>query len=265
MSRNFTTTKVLWFTTGLLTLFVAAAGIITPAIYGSVVAPDILPGVLAQDLMSLLAAVTVIILAVRTKEEHKISAIIITGLLGYFFYAYGIYVIEQIYTGFYLLYMAIFGLAFYSIVSTLAGLQAGKMKISLPGRIRKISTGFLLLNPVIFYPLWISQLIPLMRSGEKLEYLFSIYILDLCFIMPAFLIVAYKLLKKDNFGFLVTPALFVLGFTLLFPLALVEIGMQISQQSADLASLGLFLVLSVTFFILALLYIRRIKITTAEV
>jgi len=152
--------KVLWLLTATLPFIAALTGVVRPGIYDHLVAKTIMPGVFAQDLMTLAGSAVILILLFRRREADSMQYIMILGFMGYLFYAYGIYVIERVYTILYFLYMAIFGLSFYSI-----------------------------------------------------------YILDLCFIMPAFIIVAVMTLKKRGLGFLLTPALYIMGFTLLFPLA----------------------------------------------
>jgi hypothetical protein len=73
---------------------------------------------------------------------------------------------------------------------------------------------------LLFCPLWIGRLLPLMHSGQKPDALYSIFILDLCFVMPAFVIVAVLTAQNKGLGLLLTPVLFVKGFTLLFSVAL---------------------------------------------
>jgi high-affinity K+ transport system ATPase subunit B len=49
---------------------------------------------------------------------------------------------------------------------------------------------------LIFTSLWISALIPLMKEHNRIEFLYSIYLLYLCFVMPAFLITGVMALQK---------------------------------------------------------------------
>jgi len=98
------------------------------------------------------------------------------------------------------------------------------------------------------------------RSGEKLEAFFSIYILDLCFIMPAFLIVAFLAARNRGLGLLMTPALFAHGFTLLFPVAVGGMLGPVYGQVPKPGETAFFLVLSVVFLLMALVYLRTMKI-----
>jgi hypothetical protein len=69
---------------------------------------------------------------------------------------------------------------------------------------------------VLFYVLWIGQLLPLMRTGEKIEYSNSIFILDMVFVLPALMMSAVLLIKNNALGAIFAPILSFKAFTLLF-------------------------------------------------
>lgn len=114
-------------------------------------------------------------------------------------------------------------LSFWALIY--AGTTFGKetRAAALPRTLRLASAAGALLQPLIFYPLWIAMLLPLMRTGEQIDSLYSIFILDLCFIMPAFLILSILIFRSHKLGLILLPALYILGFTLIFSLAIGEI------------------------------------------
>ncbi|MCK4788973.1 MAG: hypothetical protein KAV87_34855, partial [Desulfobacteraceae bacterium] len=97
MVQNLGTNKILWLLTALLSLAAALMGVFNPDIYSKVVRSDIMLGVFGQDLMTIVASVIILLLAIRIKKEDSKKQIVILGILGYLFYAYGIYVIERVY------------------------------------------------------------------------------------------------------------------------------------------------------------------------
>lgn len=261
MVRHLGRHRVLWLLTALLALVAAGAGVVRPSIYDDVVSESIMPGVLSQDLLALVAAVVVIVLSLRAADQGVVAQVGVLGSLGFLFYAYGIYTIEQVYNALYLVYMAIFGLAFYAIAYALADLREGMLDgLTLPGGLVTASAAWAFITALIFYPLWISQLVPLMRTGDRIEYTFSIYILDLCFIMPAFVIAGIRALRRDGLGLLAMPALFIVGFTVLAPLALGEVLKPlIYQRPMDPAGFWMFLVLSVIYLVLTIVYLSKLE------
>lgn len=252
MLQKLSWNKLLWLMAASLSLVVALIGMFDPAIYTKVVSKELIPGMFSQDLMTSIASLTLLFLSILTKEEDTKKQIVILGILGYLFYAYGIVVIERVYTVLYLVYMAIFGLAFWSLVYGVANIRHEVLhKVTLSKPMRYISVAGSLLQPLVFYPLWISALIPLMQTGQRIEFLYSIYILDLCFIMPAFVLLAVMTLKKQGLGLVLTPALFVLGFTLIFSLVLGELVKPFYRLTPDVAGVMMSLLLSLLFLILA--------------
>ena len=113
MIGNMFANKVLWALTALLSLAAALVGVFSSDIYIKVVSPDIMPGVFGQDIMTIAASIIILILTVRIRPESWKKQVVIFGIIGYLFYAYGIYVIERVYTSMYLVYLAIFGLSFW--------------------------------------------------------------------------------------------------------------------------------------------------------
>ncbi|MET4591413.1 hypothetical protein [Arthrobacter sp. 754] len=261
MLNNLRLHSVLWAVTGLLALVAAVTGVAVPGIYAGVVSSELVPGAFSQDLISIVASVGLISVALAGGREQAKGQIIALGLLGYLFYAFGIYVIERTYNGFYLVYLAIFSLSFWALIAAGASLQRDFRAPELPRSLRLISASGALLQPMIFYPLWIGMLLPLMSSGNQIDSLYSIFILDLCFIMPGFLLLAILAYRSRPLGMLLLPALYVLGFALIFSLALGELVKPLFGLDTNIQSFWTSLVLSVFFGVLGALHLLRLELT----
>ncbi len=265
MIKNIRTNKIIWVVTAALSLVTALVGMLNTSIYDKVISNDIMPGVLGQDLITIAASVIILLLVFRTKEGDSKKQIVVLGILGYLFYAYGIYVIERVYNLLYYLYLAIFALSFWSIAYAVAKIPPEVLqKVQVRGKIRNISAWFSLLVAVIFNILWIVQLLPLVQAGDKIEFLYSVYILDLCFIMPAFVIMGIMALRKAGLGLLLIPAMFVLGFTLIFSLAVSELVKPLFDLNITASKLIPPLVLSILFMLLAFLHLRKLKLSSGS-
>ena len=261
MIRNLGANRILWLLNALLSLIAAFAGVLRPGIYSRVVSTEILPGVISQDWLTVLAGFILLFFTLRGNQADPKKQITILGPLGYLFYAYGIYAIEQVYNVLYFLYLAIFGLSFYSLIYAVASIPTEILQaVEVPGPIRKISVGFSLFIAVLFSLLWIAMLVPLIQSGQRIEYKYSIYILDLSFIMPAFAILALMAARNRGLGLILTPALYILGATLLFPVGLGEIIKPFFNLPVNLSEVPLYFGISILFFILAAIYLRNLKI-----
>ncbi len=262
MKNQFAKLRVSWLFVGFASLVVSVFGVLKPGIYDEVVSTDIVPGVFSQDVLAIAGAVILLALAAKVKRSEVMKQVAILGLLGFFFYAYGLYVMEQVYTVVHLVYMAIFGVSSFSIAFTIAGIPWKDLKdVSVPNSIRISSLAILVITPIIFIPLWIGRLVPLIQSGDRIEYTFAVMVIDLCFIMPGFLIVAYKMFRREITGTALAPALFILGFFILSPLAIAELIKPIAYgRSIEAGPLGLYAMMSVIYLGLTLFSLRSVKV-----
>jgi len=245
-----------WVLIALLTLVAAGAGVASPAVYDGLVEKPYLPGAYSQDVMSIAAALALLALALTAKASRPRLELIALGLLGYLVYAYGIYTIERVYNGLYLVYMSIFATALWAVVYEAVALCRRMAQVSLPKSVRLLSASGALVQPVMFYPLWIGMLLPLMAARQKIESIYSVFILDLCLIVPAFLILAIAAFRGQKTGLLLLPAAYVLGFALILSLAAAEPAKELFGSRFDPVAFWLWLALSLFFLVLGFLHLR---------
>ncbi len=265
MIKSLYLNKILWMITAVLSLAGALAGIFLAEIYGKVTSADLEPALFGQDLMTAAASLVMLVITILVRKDNSKKQIVILGILGYLFYAYGIYVIERLYNALYYLYLAAWGLSFWSLVYGLAKVSKESVRQAiLPDRLRMISAGFSLLVALVFTVLWIIALLPLIQTGEKIEFYYSIYILDLCFIMPAFAISGITALRKMGFPLLLMPSMFVLGFTLIFSLVISEAIKPLFDLTVSPSDLAMPLALSCLFLALAIANLLKLKTSTHD-
>ncbi len=260
MIKHINVNKTLWILTAYLTIIAALTGILNTKIYDGVIPFNLIPSVIGQDMISLIAGIVLGILAIRLSDKTKKDYIIPFGILGYLFYAYGIYVIEQVYNPWYLAYLAIFGLSFWGLVFGIASIKLESIKnVSLPEGYRKVSMITSLSQPVIFCPLWILALIPLLSGGDRIESLFSIYILDLVFVMPMFGISAWLLYKKHLFGYILTPIILILGFIVMLSLLVSEFMKPQFNMTPGLTNIVLSTILATLFLGVTIAHFKKLN------
>ncbi len=257
------TNRILWLIDATLALIAGLVGTVYPDLYRKTIPDEFLLGLISQDIMSVIASLILLILLIKLKDSDLTKILIIIGIIGFYFYAYGIYVIEQVYTLLYLVYMAIFSLSFFSLIYSISNLKKDELqKITIPPPLRFGCLGYLFINASIFYFLWISQLIPLMKIGDRIEYMFSIFIFDLCFIMPSSIILAIMNIKEKALGKGLIPSFFIVGCFILFPLVIAEIAKPLLFESPILIeSLLLYLILPLILLSLTIMYFWKGKMT----
>ncbi len=261
MIKNLTLNKILYLLTGALSIIAAMIGVLNPEMYDPVVMARIIPGVFTQDLVVIVASIVMMGLAVLMRQMDYRKTIIILGILGFIFYAYGIYSMEQVYTALYPLYLAILALSFYALALSLASLDPSTVEdLSLPPVVRYVSAGYGVFIAVMFNIIWLGQLAPLLRANDRIENTFSVFVIDLVFIMPSFVITAYLALRKRALGIIGLPALFIVGVGILSPLAFAELIKPIRYGlPLDPAEFWLFAPLSLVFLIFTVVYLATLK------
>jgi hypothetical protein len=253
--------KALWAGTAVLAFLAALAGVLSRDIYIGLFPPDFLPGAFPQDVLTILVSIFLIVLAAITKGSDVKRQIVAVGLLGSLFYLYGIFTIERVYNSFYLVYAAVFALAFWSIVISLTGFTSQTFaNLSLSEWILRTSAISSILIAAVFTFLWVTALIPLMRGHNRIEYLYSIYILDLCFVMPAFVITALLSFRRNPLGILMTPAMMILGFFVIFPLGLNELAKPSAGMALSLGPLIVSFAFAFSMLATGVLQLARIRL-----
>ncbi|SFN90945.1 hypothetical protein [Mycetocola miduiensis] len=253
--------RALWILVSALALVASVPGILNPGVYDGVVARFLIPGAFAQDVISAIVALGLLGSAIGGGARSPKFDLVALGLLGYLFYAYGIYVIERTYNGFYLVYLAIFTLSFWGIVFACTRIRDEVLEhAQLADRVRVVSALGALLQPIIFYPLWISMLLPLMVQGDQIDSLYSIFILDLCFIMPAFLVLAFLMFRRRGSGLVLAPPVYILGFTLIFSLALAELVKPRFGEQPDVPAFLAAAALSLLFLVLGSVHLLKLRV-----
>jgi hypothetical protein len=252
--------RLAWLVAGVVAVVTAGWGLLDPGLYVGLTAPAMRPGALSQDVITVFAGVTLCGLALAGTRVGPKAELVGLGLLGYLFYGYGIYVIERVYNVLYLNYVAIFGIAAWVLVLDAVDIvHRTADRASLARQFSKISAGGALLQPLIFYPLWISMLVPIMVAREQIDSLYSIFILDLVFIMPALLLVAVGQFRGRSWAVVLTPVMFILGAVLVFSLALGELVKPAFGSPITMAGLLPPTLLTALFVVLAVLHLKKLS------
>jgi hypothetical protein len=248
MIQNLRLNKILWGVTTLLAFFAAVYGLINNSIYFDLFPLNFIAAQIPQDWLTILVCIFLTCLIITTKSDSIKRPIIILGVMGALAYLYAIFSIERVYNVLYLVYLAILGTSFFSIAVTIYSLDREKLKtVDVSKGVRTTTAIFSLLIAVFFTFLWVSALLPLMATKTQIQNLYSIYLLDLVFVMPSFTITAAMTFRKNPLGYILTPAMFILGIFVIFPLGLGELAQPMFGMAMDVKSMGMSFMLSALF------------------
>ena len=241
-----------------LSFYSAVRGFADESLYGGIISTGIFKqvfaaGTISQDIVTIISSVMIIILVVlynRYKDMRILISII--GLLGYHFYAYGIYVITAYYTSIYFIYMAIFTLSIFGVIIGVSGFAREDInQLCLAKNLRVIGGVFLSLLVCVFVPMWIISMVPYIQSHTVPDF-YAVFILDLCFFMPFFIAVVYMLIKDYKPAYILLGIALIKTSTLVLSVAIGEVTVQSHGFEIDVAMAGVYFgafVISLLLFI----------------
>jgi hypothetical protein len=173
----------------------------------------------------------------------------------------------NLYNYFYFAYLCVFGLAIFYLIVALTGIEYEKLRFSMPDPLRIVIAAYCAAMPVLFAPQWIIGIVQgLQAHARPTDFgMYWIYVLDLCFVLPACAIAAVLLFRKKALGYLLGGILMIKGFALMLSVAMGNYLAPLFDQKMVLGGAGgalLFSAISLVFLVLSLLFFIYAKVAT---
>lgn len=224
--KNSTGLLVIALLVSIISAYCALLGFLDKDVYSSVISTGVfkisyMAGTISQDIVTIASSVimlTLIVLYLKHKGNKILISII--GLLSFYFYGYGTYVISALYTSTYLLYMLVFTLSILGLIIGISGFPDGYIKsLCLPKWIRICGIAFLSMIVFIFMSKWITELLPYTQSHTVPDF-YAIFILDLCIVMPLFITIIYMLIRNMKLAYILLGIALLKTTTLILSVAI---------------------------------------------
>jgi hypothetical protein len=198
---------------------------------------------LGQDMVTLFLALPLLLISFNQgviKDKWKWKWVY-AGILFYFVYTYTFFVFVAKLTFLYLFHLPIFGLAVSSFVWVFTRQIREEKAYSLkPDWVSKAIIGYLFLIALMLAFLWLSDIfahltVPGHRSETPNgEAPLIIYSLDLGIVLPLMILSAWKLLRKQALGFILTGVMLTKTSTLGFALMAMALSMYFQNLNPEL-------------------------------
>jgi len=220
-----------------------------------------------QDIANIVAAATLFITVYFVNTESVKAFLIWMGVLISLIYPYIIYAFAIHFNSLFLVYVAIVGLSFYTLVGSLIRINLNSLQAAFSATTKaRLVSVFLLLVALLFSFLWLSEDIPALLTGKIPQSVTEsglltspVHVLDLGLYLPAMIITAILLWRRKLLGYLLAIPLLV--FNILTGIGIVAA--QFAASSKGLAaSLGVELfiaVIVVVSLVLSVLFLREVK------
>jgi hypothetical protein len=190
-----------------LAAIAAIAGLLLPDLYRDTA--DGIRQARATDLVTLLVAVPALAIGLwRARAGSVGGRFVALAALGYLAYSYAIYAFSVVIDPLTPVHIAILGLATWSLVLTLFGLDHAALDLASRFRfLRRTTGGFLIAVAGLFAMLWLSQIAGAITSGRLPAAVSDlglptspVYSLDLAFAVPLIALAGVRLLRRDRRG-----------------------------------------------------------------
>jgi hypothetical protein len=259
------TLRILAILIAVFALISSIIGIVIPGIYKPIVLNKEIPFVFAQDLVSLVAAISLLIMIFLGKKENIKMDIIRTGIIGYLFYVYGQYALGTVYNFLYFLYLIVFSLSIFYFINAFTGIEYKKLEFRMPKSLRIVIAVYCAIIPVFFAPQWIIDILHYIQNYSRpgaagLTFNYYVYILDLCFILPVCAMASIFIFQNKIKGSLLGGILLIFGFMLMAWVALGFFCQPLFQLNLEVGWVVIYSIITCIFLILSILYFIHTKV-----
>ncbi|MDD4971416.1 MAG: hypothetical protein PHT07_18455 [Paludibacter sp.] len=265
--RNDANILMLSIPLAILTAFVSYAGIFCVGTYAKETAIYAAQGI-GQDIVNLFFVVPILIIAaIFAYRKSKLGLLIWSGSIFYLAYSYTIYSFGLHFNHLFIAYCAILGLSFYSLVYFLISSNKEHVSQWFTERISTTSTGiFLIVIAVLFYFIWLSEIIPAIISNttpksitESGLLINPVHVLDIAICLPALILTGIALIKKKNVGFLMAPTMLIFCIFMAVAIAAMVFVMKSRGLDADYNLTAIFGIITLVSTLFLVQYLRKLR------
>jgi hypothetical protein len=251
----------LWLTIPIaILLFISAGGgIFLGNLYRD--NPSFTAQAIGQDIVSFWVVLPLLVVtAILADRGSPHAQIIWFGGLIYIIYTYVVAAFDVKFNPLFLAYVALLGCSIYALILGLisADLERIKSYFTQKTPVNAVSI-YLIVLAVLFYFLWLSEIVPALLAGRVPQSIQengtptnAVHVLDMAWILPAFIITAVSLRRKQALGYTLAGAL--LSYTVLLILAILGMVVEMVREGVPIVIpqvviFGALLVISLGMFI----------------
>lgn len=173
---------------------------------------DVAPQGIAQDYVTLIIGIPVLLVSLFFARRGSLRAkLFLAGALGYFLVTYLFYMIMGTYNEFYLAYVVLTSLSFYSFLLVIFSLNPEEVAESFQAKFpARFVGGFLIFNAIAIGLMWLGVVVPPALQGampEGLQHYTTLIVqgMDLSLLLPASFICGLFLYKRKALGYVLGP------------------------------------------------------------
>ncbi len=232
----------LWLTIPIAALLAMASGggLFIDGLYRDT--PYFAAQAVGQDLVSFSVVLPLFIIsAILTSRGSPRGKLIWLGGLTYLVYTYVIAAFEVRFNSLFLVYVALLGCSVYALIGGMVTANMPEIKAGFTEKTPVTAVSiYLAVLAVLFYFLWLSEVVPALVGGEIPKSVQdngtptnSAHVLDMAWVLPAFVITSLSLWRKKALGYTLTGVL--LSYCVLLTLAILSMAVFMIQGGHPVA------------------------------
>jgi hypothetical protein len=226
-----------------------------------------------QDLVTLFVALPALVVgAILAGRGSEGARLVWLGVLAYLVYTYAIYAFAVRFNPMFLAYVALLGCSLYALIGGLATVDLEGIKARFAQRtpVRAASI-FLAVVAVLFYLLWLSEVVPASIAGEVPQSVTDngtptngVHVLDMAWMLPAMLLTAVWLWRKRAMGYVLAGALLTFQPLLVLAIASMVVFMARYGQPVSAGQAGIFGILGAASLGMLIWYLSGLRGSNAR-
>ena len=221
---------------------------------------------LGQDIIDLVLIVPVLVAtAMITLKNKKTGILLWGGVVLYLVYTFVIYSFDVHFNKLFIAYCLALGISFYAFLYFIyTQLKESSIITLSSATVRKAIGVYLITISILFYFLWLSDIIPAIVSGTTPKILLDVglptnpvHVIDLAIFLPGIFITGILLLRNKKLGLILTPVMLV--FFILMDITIGSLSVMMQQKGLEGSFILIFVMGVLALFSLVLLtwYIRK--------
>jgi hypothetical protein len=245
--------------TAFLLLLASGGSFVLKDIYVPFAPAHLIPEAYGQDLVSLLTVPFLILSLSAARRNSLRGLILLAGILLYVAYAYSLYAFGALYNVFFLVYIALVGLPVYSLIGIVTHIDGAAYRSRLKDHFpEKVVSLYLMSVAVLVMVVWIGILLRTMADRTLSVGINTVYVLDLALLLPAFMVAAIQLWRRQTWGYLLSGILLVKAMTLGLSIVTGKIFAYVRLGTFSTGIVGLFGILTLVGIAVLIVYLRKI-------
>jgi hypothetical protein len=221
---------------------------------------------IAQDMVTLALGIPLLIISLIMARRGLLKGrLLLTGTLSYFLYAYTSYSFLSMYNSLFLMYVMLMSMSLFGFILCVMSFDLQELKDSFNPKLPvKFIGGFQLFVAFTLIMLWLGRIVPPLVNGTTpagLEHYTTLVIqaMDLGIVVPAALLSGILIIKRKNFGYLLSSVIIIKGLTMLTAITAMIIGMIMVGAEVSLVEIIVFPVYNLIAVFCLILLLRNIN------